>query len=365
MKKIKLLLIGLLAFQVLFSQSYNDEKTSLTVLNIDAQGISLTSEQLGNLVRLEVAKLELFEVMDKYDVAYLIDKNNLNIANCYGKICLVETGKIIGADKMLSGSIEQYADIIIITLRLVDVNKGKTEKTKVIEFLNLPDQLQTMIHMTLSKMFDKEINQEAFSSLTNKYDFENALNNPENPVLNLSGPRMGFTCYTGESATILSNKESVGGYDAFPMMFQFGYQFEQKYLNEGNFQALFEFVPMITGLDQGMFLPSFTVMNGLRINSNGLEFGFGPTFYFFKEARGYYDEENVWYLESEFTGQENPYNMEERLDSRGDLALGSGFVFAFGKSFKSGNLNIPVNVYIIPNKDGMRFGASFGFNAKR
>ena len=36
-----------------------------------------------------------------------------------------------------------------------------------------------------------------------------------------------------------------------------------------------------------------------------------------------------------------------------------------GKTFKSGKLNIPVNVYVIPSKDGIRMGASFGFNAKR
>ena len=58
-------------------------------------------------------------------------------------------------------------------------------------------------------------------------------------------------------------KKNVGGFDAYPAMFQFGYQFEKQYLNEGNFQALFEFIPMISGLEQNTFIPSFTLMNGL------------------------------------------------------------------------------------------------------
>lgn len=35
------------------------------------------------------------------------------------------------------------------------------------------------------------------------------------------------------------------------------------------------------------------------------------------------------------------------------------------KTFKSGKLNIPVNFYVVPNKEGIRVGASFGFNAKK
>lgn len=53
-----------------------------------------------------------------------------------------------------------------------------------------------------------------------------------------------------------------------------------------------------------------------------------------------------------------------RLDSRGDYRFGTSFIFALGRSFKSGRLNIPVNVFFIPHKTGWRFGASMGYNAK-
>ncbi|NOZ45429.1 MAG: hypothetical protein GXO79_01455 [Chlorobi bacterium] len=366
LKQVLITLIISQLFLTGFSQSNETKKETLTVLNIDAQGLTLNAQQLGNLVRIEIDKLGLFEVMDRYDVAYLVDKNNLDISNCFGKICLVETGEVLKSDKMLSGSIEKYGEIIIMTLRLVDVKTATTEKTKVIEFLNLPDELQTMISVTLKKMFDLPVDDDLLAKLTNKFELESTINNPDKNRLNLSGPRMGFTIYTAETAKILSQSEKIGGYDAFPMMFQFGYQFEQQYLNAGNFQALFEFLPMITGLDQGMINPSFTIMNGLRNNKNGWEFGFGPTFYFFKQAYGFYDSNNNWVRDTEWDGAHpaNP-DFEKRLDSRGDTRFGSGFVFAIGKSFKSGSLNIPVNMYIIPNKKGIRFGASFGFNAKK
>ena len=149
-------------------------------------------------------------------------------------------------------------------------------------------------------------------------------------------------------------------------MFQFGYQWEKQYLNEGNFQALFEFVPIITGLEQGMFIPSFTVLNGIRDNKNGWEFAFGPTFTINRVADGYY-ENGEWHLSNEMYNDSipNTHTYVTRMDSRGHIKLSSGFVFAFGKTIKSGNLNMPINIFINPNKDGMRFGISFGYNAKK
>jgi len=153
------------------------------------------------------------------------------------------------------------------------------------------------------------------------------------------------------------------------LMFQFGYQFEVKYLNQGDFQALFEFIPIVTGLDQGKFIPSISILNGMRSNRTGWEFAFGPVFYALERADGYYDANNIWHLENEWFVEnpdlQNPFEIESRLDSRGEIAFDSGFIFAGGKTFKSGRLNIPVNAFFIPNKDGHRFGVSMGFNANR
>ncbi|HNL37689.1 MAG TPA: hypothetical protein PKH43_01105, partial [Saprospiraceae bacterium] len=53
-----------------------------------------------------------------------------------------------------------------------------------------------------------------------------------------------------------------------------------------------------------------------------------------------------------------------RFDSRGDFTASTNFVFAAGKSFKSGRLNIPVNLFFVPSRQGHRFGISVGFNGR-
>ena len=367
-----LLLIGvsLLAIHTATAQNEKKKKPTLTVLSIDASGFKSDPQQIGNLVRTELEKLDTFDVMDRYDVAYMVDKNKLNINNCYGKLCLTEIGEIIKSDKMLSGSIELYPKSIIYTLRLIDVKSKSIEKTTVMEFLNFPEELQAFTNLTVRTMFGKPIDQNILNKLTQRNGFDNALNNPKKERLRLDGPRLGFVTYTGNLSHILQSDKSVGGFEAVPVMFQFGYQFEKQYLNEGKIQALFEFVPMITGVDQGYFIPGFTLLHGLRSNVNGWEFALGPTINLSPKSHGYYDDSNTWHRESDWTDDpanatiKNPHVIKERLDSRGDYAVQTGFILAFGRTFRSGKLNLPVNAYVIPNREGFRIGASLGFNAK-
>ena len=342
------------------------QKSKVTVLNVDSKGINLDASQLGNLVRLELDKLDTFEVMDRYDVKYVIDKNKINIDNCYGKLCLVETGKLIGADKMFTGSVELYGKTIIVTLKMIDVKKEEVQKTEIIEFLALPEEIQSMLNITVRRMFEQKEDLALIEKLTKKNNFESAINTPNAYSLNLGGPRMGFVVFAGNQGRLLAKSKDNGGYDAFPMMFQFGYQFEKQYLNEGNFQALFEFIPMITVLDQGQFFPSFSILNGLRSNVSGWEFAFGPTFSFDKKAQ-VFESGGVSYIKDDYSKTlpvSNPV-YKTQSDSRGNVKLNSNFIIAVGKTFKSGKMNIPVNCFFIPSKEGMKFGVSFGYNARK
>ena len=280
---------------------------------------------------------------------------------------MVEVGSLINSEKMFTGSVELIGETVVATFRLIDVKTAAIERTQVNEYLNLPKELQSMIKISIAQMFERKVDQPLKNYVTKKNNFESSTNNPDRSKVNLSGPRSGFTYFTGKAGEILQKPKHEGGYGSYPVMFQFGYQFEAQYLNEGNYQALFEFLPTISGFNQNVFIPSITIMNGFRDNKHGWEIAFGPTFGLVRKASGYYDEGNNWHLQNDWsdTSNVNPYRIEKRLDSRGDFELQAGFIIAAGKTFKSGKLNIPVNVYIVPNKEGIRVGASFGFNAKR
>ncbi|MEM1120987.1 MAG: hypothetical protein AAGJ18_11115 [Bacteroidota bacterium] len=364
----KRLLIVSLIFLANYSISKAQEvtyKPTVAVLGVDSKNPSFSSQDLGNILRMEVSKLNRFDVLDRYDTDYLVKKNNLETADCYGKICLTEVGAKLGVEKILTGNVEVFGETFVITLRLLNVPSGNIEETEVVEFLNLPQQIRAMMQLTVQKLFGATVDEKLFAKLSQKDNYENTINYPQTNSLTLSGPRMGFTYITGATSSILKAPKTEGGFDMYPLMFQFGYQWEVKYLNQGDFQALFEIVPVITGLDQGKFFPSLSLLNGLRSNVSGWEFAFGPILFVTPEEKGFYNEQGRWIRHFEASLSDQDPTLQTRLDSRGDPRFDSSFVFAIGKSFKSGNLNIPVNLFFIPQKDGSRVGISVGFNATR
>lgn len=138
--------------------------------------------------------------------------------------------------------------------------------------------------------------------------------------LELSGPRVGFTLIgSGETADNLRDN-----FNASPFITQFGWQFEKQYFAlENGTAGLVEFVGLIAGLEQGLFLPSANMLVGVR-SSTGAEFAFGP---------------NI-------------------------SVSGAAFALAVGHTFRSGSLNFPVNFAVVPSSKGVRFSLLFGFNAQ-
>lgn len=359
MKKLSFTLLMLLFGVWSFAQA-----PKLAVVSFDANNESFNAQELTELLRIEISKHQKYEMSDRYEIIESLSKADIQSATCFSKTCLVGAGQTLKVDWVVSGSIDKLGDALFIRLRMVNISTGVIEREVVKEFLFIPEKVNTMISICVADLLGLEIDQTIFNSLSNRESYESAINNPYYQKLNLSGPRMGYTFFTGDGADILKRPKSEGGFDAFPAFFQMGYQFEKQYLNEGKWQALFEFIPLVSGIDQGYLIPSFTIMNGLRSNKNGLEFALGPSVNFGKQAEMFQDADGKWQL---LDGADDSYNGEEvewRTDSRGSVRMSTYVVIAAGYSLKSGKLNIPINAFVVPMQDSWRFGFSFGFNAR-
>jgi hypothetical protein len=373
MKSFKLLISAfLITFSsIALSQNSSLSQTKVAVLGIDVRSLPNDPASLANLTRLQLQKMENFIVFRQYDVEEEMKAANESLSSCLSVKCLSRVGKLIGADQMLTGSIESFGDRIMINFVLVDVQNEEIKNSVVNEFYHFPNQLEGMIEISLNKLFNIVSDPKLLNALE-KHD--NIIPEKSVNTLNLSGPRMGITYVGGHKGDRLQASKKVGGYNMIPVMSQFGYQVEAQYMSAGNVQALVEFIPMVTGMDQGRFIPSITFMNGFRHSKTGWEFAFGPTISLKRVISGYYDESNNWHLPNEWHTEENmnedgryidnPNETVEDYDARGRLRLSYGFTFAAGKTFTSGHLNIPVNLYLTPAKDGFHVGASFGFNSK-
>jgi len=140
-------------------------------------------------------------------------------------------------------------------------------------------------------------------------------------TVNLSGPRFGMTALSpGVVAELQKRKIDVDS-----NISQFGWQFERQfYSRDSGVAAVNEWVVLLGGLDQGVVLPSLSWLVGLRTRE-GAEFGIGP---------------NV-------------------------TPAGVALAVAAGVTFRAGNLNVPMNVAVVPSKVGTRISVLTGFNMRR
>ncbi len=335
-------------------------KQTVALISIDTRNLDIDNVTMSNIVRLELEKINRYEVLDKYDVSDALERNNIDPNSTYGKNAVLEAGKLLGANKMITGSAELFADKIIIILRLVDVQSGKVEETSVMEYLNVQPEIQTMAMISLNELLNID-NDEHLVDLLINYNLPITT---MRTTVNLNGPRMGAVYTMGDNGDRLMAAKNDGGYNMFPVTSMFGYQYEQQYLSSGDFQALVELIAAINGLESGYFIPSITFMNGFRFNDTGFEFGLGPIFRITKQADGYY-ENGRWIPNSTVEVRPENVRVVSRIDSRGDLKASMGLIVAVGKTFRSGYLNVPVNVYCSPRKDGTIVGLTFGFNTTK
>lgn len=369
MKTKQIIVTVAFAFIQLLGNAQNGTLTGkpvLAMVDFDTRGKNIDKAEMTQHIINELIRIGKYEVMDKYDIEFLAKRDTIEMTGCMSKICLIKAGKKLNANKMFSGYISDIADKTEFCIKLLDVQSGVVEKNVTKTFLKIPNGEFKMMTIIINEMFEIPNDPEMVKKLTSSEQLDNSINNPYKLKLRADGPRMGLTVFTGNTAEIIKSPISKGGFGGQPFMFQFGYQFEKQYLNEGNFQALFEVIPMVTGLDQGRVLPSITFMNGLRNNKNGFEFAFGPSFSFNKISKGYYDSTGNWSLVRDLPiGTDlTKFNVQNRLDSRGDYNISASFIFAVGRTFKSGKINLPVNFYFIPSLNGYRFGFSMGWNGK-
>jgi len=141
-------------------------------------------------------------------------------------------------------------------------------------------------------------------------------------TMSLSGPRVGATFLSDGVRSKLNSETNA---EVGSVISQFGWQKEKRFLSSPTgLTGVTEFVLLVGGMDQGVFLPSFSWLVGMR-TVKGIEFAVGP---------------NV-------------------------TAAGLALAGAAGVTFRTGNLNIPVNLALVPSKSGLRVSLLAGFNSRR
>src|SRR5689334_13370039 len=92
-------------------------------------------------------------------------------------------------------------------------------------------------------------------------------------TMSLSGPRAGITYL---SPDVVAQVKEEFDRNVNPVVSQFGWQFEKRFMSsDTGATAVTEWVALVGGVDQGLFIPSLTWLVGFR-TVGGVEIAAGP-----------------------------------------------------------------------------------------
>ncbi len=385
----------LLSFKSLNAQ--NENLPSIAVANPNVNALSIKPESGSKMMRLELIKMNKYKVYDEFDMADVLKAKEVYRTQCYGQNCLVGLGKELNVDYVMCGSLDGLGNKIVVTIKIVDVKNQTIFKSAVREFDNQEIEMQRMIEIILKEMHGLQSDKVVQDRLA----FKNELITSNNVgKINNSGPRIGGAALVGSLSEFATRPESQGGLGIAPFVSMIGYQLEGQYVGTENFSALIEGIVNVSGLEQGQFIPSLTIMNGFRFGKGGWELAFGPGFGVKSTSNGFFDtdnlfgEENRYFSQSDWDefasrtyGSDPQYNQNgiftpptpqdlsnnkdgydfnsSHYDNRGKKWVNTSFVFAFGRTFRAGSLNIPVNIFYSSQKGGGYTGINVGFNVQK
>ena len=358
---------------------FAQQSNTIAVANPNVNALTIKPESVAKMMRLELIKINKYKVYDEFDMNEVIKAKEEYKVGCYGQSCLARLGEELKVDYVMSGSIDGLGNKIVVTIKIIDVKGQALYKSSVREFDNQETEVQRMVEIVLAEMHGLTLDK----VLTDRLAFKNELITSNNVgKVNNSGPRIGFAYLTGSVNEFATRATKYGGLGIQPFTSMIGYQIEGQYVGTENFSALVEGIINISGLEQGQFVPSISLLNGFRFGKANWEFAFGPRFGISSTSEGFFDDQNIFSTDARYFSQSdwsqyamqnnlnpvdpgNGYIFEKNFDRRGDKAIATTFLIAFGRTFQAGALNIPVNLFYSSQKGGGYVGVNMGFNVQK
>ena len=80
-------LLNYLSFIFFYSSSlsFNAQSKSAAVLSVYTQSAKISPKMAESVLRVEMTKTEQYNVIDKLDMIEILEENEIDVSNCYGK----------------------------------------------------------------------------------------------------------------------------------------------------------------------------------------------------------------------------------------------------------------------------------------
>jgi|GEM_PF-3377622 len=105
-----------------------NEKMRIAVMDLKADDVSeSTARKVSELIRTEMVTIKDFIIVERSQMGKIFKEQGLQQTGCTDQSCAVKAGRMLSAQKIFVGSVIKLGSKIIITGRIVDVEKGTVD----------------------------------------------------------------------------------------------------------------------------------------------------------------------------------------------------------------------------------------------
>ena len=154
-----------LLITVLFLNTHLTSQTTVAVLDFETEGLgNVPASALSAIVRREVLKSSDYRLIERKAMDEILQEQGFQQTGCVSSECAVEVGKLLGVQKMVSGSISGLGSLFLLDIQMIDVATGEIEKTSSVEHMGKIEELVSPLREAANAMLSgiEQKNDEAF-----------------------------------------------------------------------------------------------------------------------------------------------------------------------------------------------------------
>ncbi len=124
----KTIILTILLVLIYSMPAFSEDKMIIAMIDLEPKGVSkIAADAATNIIRSEFVNIGNFTVVERTAMDEIMKEQGLQMAGCTDQSCAVEVGKLLSAKKIIVGEINKMGDSVLLTLRIINVEKGHSE----------------------------------------------------------------------------------------------------------------------------------------------------------------------------------------------------------------------------------------------
>ncbi len=130
--------------EAFFFQGGDQEPLTIGVLDLDANGVEdAEARAISERLRIWLGRTGIFEVIERNQMESIMNEIGFQVSGaCDTDECVVQIGQVLGASKMVAGSVSKVGNLYTLQVRLIDIASSRIDHQ---EFKDVPGGIEEVL----------------------------------------------------------------------------------------------------------------------------------------------------------------------------------------------------------------------------